>query len=69
MRCGERSFFYTPWDPDGAVVRLDHLIAVGRVLRPRVVCSRSEQRESLNAEPIFARFGETVGTRSMKLMC
>ena len=34
--CGERSFFYTPWDPDGAVIRLEHLIAVGRVLRLRV---------------------------------
>lgn len=60
---------YTLWNPVGAVIRLEHLIAVGHLLLLRVVCSRSEQRESLNAEPNVARFRGTVRTRSMKAMC
>jgi hypothetical protein len=38
-----------------------HSIAVDCELRLWVVCSRSEQRQSLNAEPNFARFRGTVG--------
>jgi len=41
---------YTPWDPDGAVIRLDHLIAVGRGLRVWVGCRRSQNRPSADTE-------------------
>lgn len=39
-------------------VRPPVLVAVGRVLRLRVVCGHSEQGENLNLVPIFAQFRE-----------
>ena len=56
---------YTPWDPDGAVIRLDHLIAVGRGLRLRVGSSRSEKREIINRVPILTRVGKSINIQQL----
>ena len=43
---------FTPtWGPDGPVIRLDHLIAVGRVRRLRVGSSRSKSEKAPNPAP------------------
>jgi hypothetical protein len=48
------------------VMRLDYLMAVGRVLQLRVGCSLSEQGENLNLVLIFAQFREPGKNTQLK---